>query len=162
MATGDLPGERGEVNPYRPPQADSPQADMVSQMDGPSVVDVAGLLTIQLGMVLGASSASQLVFHGSWSGTALLAIVVGAMGFALLKKTHKPAPWTARFRRRLAILGALVWVCASGAILLFTQYIYVTQAMHWLGWWTIVGLVILCLLYFGATLFGLWVSSRKR
>lgn len=159
MAKGDLPGEQ-DVNPYRPPQADSPQADLAFQLDGPSVIDVAGLLTVQLAMVLGTNSASSLFFHRSWSALALVAMVVGAMAFAFLRKKRKPAQWTWRFRLRLALWGALVWGCVSGAIILLIKYVWATQSVL-PGHLLLAGLSLVCLLYFGATLFGLWVSSRR-
>jgi len=160
MAKGDLPGERSGVNPYLPPQADSPQADTVSQLDAPSVFDVVRLLTVQVGMVLGTNSASTLFFHRSWSGTALIAIVAGALAFAFLKKQRKPAPWTRSFRLRLALWGALVWGCVSGAIFLLINYVWETQFVL-SGQLFFVGAVTLCLLYFGATLVGLWLGSRR-
>jgi hypothetical protein len=160
MTKGDLPGERDGMNPYRPPDADSPQADTLSQLDGPSVFDVVRLLTVQVGMVLGTNSASTLFFHRSWSGTALIAIVVGGMAFAFLKKQRKPAPWTWSFRLRMALWGALVWGCVSGVIFLLIKYVWETQFVL-SGQLFLVGAVTLCLLYFGATLFGLWLVSRR-
>jgi hypothetical protein len=147
-------------DPYRPPQADSPQAEFVSQLDKPSVLDVAGLLTVQVAMVLGTNSASTLLFHGSGSGIALAAMVIGAMAFAFLKKKRKPASWTWGFRLRLALWGALVWACVSGAILLLIKHVYATHAVLPVNL-LLAGLVAVCLLYFGATLLGLWVGSRK-
>jgi protein-S-isoprenylcysteine O-methyltransferase Ste14 len=161
METRGLLGERDGANPYRPPLTDSLRPGMGAHLDGPSAFDVAALVTIQVAAVLAANSGSWLLLHRSWSGIALLAIVVGAIVFALLKRTRKPAPWSATYRRRLAMMGAGAWICVSGALLGLSMLVYSTR-IALPAWWLFVGGGLLCLLYLGATLFGLWLSSRNR
>lgn len=161
METKGVVGERGEANPYRPPLTDSLRPGMGASIDGPSAFDVAAMVSIQVAAVLAANSGSWLVLHRSWSGIALLAIVLGAIVFALLKRTRKPAPWSAAYRRRLAALGAGAWMCVSGALLGLSMLVYSTR-IALPAWWLFVGGSLLCLLYLGATLFGLWLTSRNR
>jgi hypothetical protein len=60
----------------------------------------------------------------------------------------------------LALWGTLVWALVSMAILLLVKYVYSPQSVL-PGKWLFVGLTLLCVLYFVATLLGLWVGSRR-